>query len=65
MPLRIRLDGAINFTHKNGCHDFEAKNGGGSWFEMELECLPIDVGRNLRPNWRAARILASYVASPE
>jgi hypothetical protein len=45
----------IVFTHKRCCHAFEEKNRAAMWGAMEMECLPIYLGNNLRLDWPEAK----------
>ncbi len=57
-------DGAIYFTHKGCCHDFEAARGGrGHWSWAPLSCLPVYLAANLRSGPKEARRSAELMAS--
>jgi hypothetical protein len=54
-------DGEIYFTHKRCCEAFEERHGGCSvCYAMEVDCLPICLGRNLRLKWREASSRPSH-----
>jgi hypothetical protein len=59
------VNGEVYFTHKECWNDFEWLHGGSrEWLVMELQCLPIYLGENLRLRWEEAWALARFFADP-
>lgn len=55
-----RNGGAISFTHKQCCWDFENEHGGrASWYTSELTLFPLHLVTGLQINWQAALKQAS------
>ena len=50
----------LYFTHKGCCLAFQQSHpvNGFWWAAMPLQCLPIDLGNNLKLRWQEARRLA-------
>lgn len=53
---KIAEGGALSFTHKACCHDFENEHGGRSkWYSTELSVFPLYLGNGLGLDWGKAR----------
>jgi len=64
LPDGRSADRQLFFTHKRCCHAFEQANRGDfHWAAMELQCLPIYLGNNLKLDWESAKKKADMLAS--